>query len=246
MNDLLAKYTTYDKVDSLLGDNLDISFMNHGVVPVHERASHLFMDTSASMYCRFLDKIEDPKNKKILEVGCGRGGGANLMKTAYEFDEVHACDIEPKAIRFCQSQFKDIHFSIDDAQRLNNYRDNTFDCVINVESSHCYRNPEGFFKSVRRVLKSEGMFLYIDVFKPEIMHLYDAAVQRHFKVLEKIDITTDVYLSCLHSISKIERFLSENDLPAESAYHFLHTVTKSKSECYRDRIDLYFAYILKK
>jgi|688.fasta_scaffold09406_7 ubiquinone/menaquinone biosynthesis C-methylase UbiE len=243
-NGILAKYDTYDKIAGLLGDDLNISFMNHGYYPIHEKASHLFLDSSGSLYCHFLDRISNPESKKILEVGCGRGGGANLIKTAYNFAEVHACDLEEKAIDFCRKSHSSIHFEVDDAQTLSKYESNSFDCVINVESSHCYRNIEGFFSSVHRVLKSEGTFLYIDAYRPELIKPYEKHALKYFRVVEKIDIVQNVYDSCIHSMRKIHQHIRENKIPPESAYHFLTVMLLNKAKHYKSRAHLYYAYVL--
>lgn len=43
------------------------------------------------------------------------------------------------------------------------YPNESFDLVINIESSHLYNDPEKFFKEVQRVLKPNGYFCMADL-----------------------------------------------------------------------------------
>ena len=43
------------------------------------------------------------------------------------------------------------------------FKDESFDIVLNVESSHCYPNVEKFLSEVKRVLRPGGRFLYCDL-----------------------------------------------------------------------------------
>ena len=49
-----------------------------------------------------------------------------------------------------------------DAENLP-FEDNSFDAIINVESSHCYGNVEQFLREVHRVLRPGGDFLFVDL-----------------------------------------------------------------------------------
>jgi ubiquinone/menaquinone biosynthesis C-methylase UbiE len=49
-----------------------------------------------------------------------------------------------------------------DAERLP-FEDNSFDAVVNVESSHCYGSMDAFLNQVKRVLRRGGHFLYADL-----------------------------------------------------------------------------------
>ncbi len=46
------------------------------------------------------------------------------------------------------------------------FPDNSFDAVINIESSHCYPSREQFFAETARVLRTGGLFLYADMILP--------------------------------------------------------------------------------
>ncbi len=104
--------------------------------------------------------------RDLLEVGCGRGGGAAYLARALEPRRVVAIDLSPRAVALCRRRFAQprLWFEVGDAERLA-FHDATFDVVINVESSHCYGDFGAFAREVHRVLRPDGHFLYAD-FRP--------------------------------------------------------------------------------
>jgi len=105
--------------------------------------------------------------RDVLEVGCGRGGGAAYVARALGPRRVVAVDLSPRAIALCRDRFRQSHlaFEVGDAEQLP-FADGAFDAVLNVESSHCYGRFDRFLGEVRRVLRPGGHFLYAD-FRPE-------------------------------------------------------------------------------
>jgi ubiquinone/menaquinone biosynthesis C-methylase UbiE len=103
----------------------------------------------------------------LLEVGCGRGGGASYVARALGPRRVVAVDLSPRAIGLCRRRFRqpNLSFEVGDAELLP-FPDGAFDAVLNVESSHCYGRFDLFLREVRRVLRPGGHFLYAD-FRPE-------------------------------------------------------------------------------
>ncbi|QDU31359.1 Phthiotriol/phenolphthiotriol dimycocerosates methyltransferase [Anatilimnocola aggregata] len=55
-----------------------------------------------------------------------------------------------------------LSFVVGDAENLP-FEDDTFDAVVNVESSHCYRSDPAFLAQVRRVLRTGGHVLFADL-----------------------------------------------------------------------------------
>jgi SAM-dependent methyltransferase len=103
---------------------------------------------------------------EVLEVGCGRGGGAAFVARHRTPARLVAIDRSPRAVGFCQARFAvpGLSFEVGDAEHLP-FVDGSFDAVLNVESSHCYGRIADFFAEVRRVLRPGGRFLYAD-FRP--------------------------------------------------------------------------------
>jgi len=101
--------------------------------------------------------------KKILEVGCGRGGGLAYVKRQFSPSLAVGMDIDKLAVKFCRKHHpsEGLEFVAGNAHQLP-FEDNSFDYVINVESCHRYENIGQFLKEVRRVLRPGGFFLVTD------------------------------------------------------------------------------------
>lgn len=106
--------------------------------------------------------------RRVLDVGCGRGGPASYIARCLDPAEVVGLDASEDGVRFCQEQHAHprLRFTHGSAEELP-FEDASFDVVLNVESSHCYLRPAAFFFEVSRVLKPGGSFCYSDVLLPE-------------------------------------------------------------------------------
>ena len=105
----------------------------------------------------------DIQGKQVLEVGCGHGGGASYLARTLHPATYTGLDLNPSAIRFCQKRHKvkGLDFVEGTAEDLP-FADNTFDALVNVESSHLYPQFDRFLAEVSRVLRPGGYFLYTD------------------------------------------------------------------------------------
>ena len=83
--------------------------------------------------------------RELLEVGCGRGGGADYVARKLDPRRVVAVDLSPRAVALCRRRFAHprLSFEVGDAERLP-FDDASFDVVLNVESSHCYGRFDAF------------------------------------------------------------------------------------------------------
>lgn len=193
----------YDKMNNFF-ESTNIAFMNHGYHPPYDFISSEYLEfkNQASLYFRLFEKI-NPNNKSILEIGCGRGGGINALTKNFNFNSVDACDLNNLNIEYCNNNNKNnIKFKISDAQNLD-YSDNSFDIIINVESSHCYDNLGLFYKEVKRVLKPNGIFLYTDCAGP--IHSDFPKYFNLYKYINRIDLTENVKNSCLNDIENFKK-----------------------------------------
>ncbi|SRR6266540_154014 len=104
--------------------------------------------------------------REVLEVGCGRGGGAAFVARHHAPARLVAVDRSPRAVALCRAHFTvpGLSFEVGDAEQLP-FGGASFDAVLNVESSHCYGRIADFFAEVKRVLRRDGRFLYAD-FRP--------------------------------------------------------------------------------
>lgn len=144
----------------------EILFMNYGYHDVEETIELHTNDEvhrySIQLYHR-LAKMVDIKEKSIVEVGSGRGGGIAYITKTFQPASALGIDLDSKAVAFGNSHYKlsPLRFEQGDAQNLN-LPEASVDIVFNVESSHRYPKIELFFDSVYRSLKPGGHFLFTD------------------------------------------------------------------------------------
>ncbi|WP_165958232.1 class I SAM-dependent methyltransferase [Segetibacter sp. 3557_3] len=100
----------------------------------------------------------------VLEVGSGRGGGAACLKTYLDPKSITGLDIAGNAVELANEYFGSagISFVRGSAEQLP-FADESFDVVINIESSHTYGSVPQFLSEVKRVLRPGGYLLCADI-----------------------------------------------------------------------------------
>ena len=154
---LAAKYQTEDW-----------TFMNYGFQSLDEsKKIELKKEDEVNRFFiqlyHYVASAVELKNKRVLEVGSGRGGGADYVERYFQPLKMFGVDYSRNAIDFCNKVFKDskVDYKFGDAENLP-FENESLDVVINVESSHCYADVPAFFSEVNRVLKSGGYFSFAD------------------------------------------------------------------------------------
>jgi SAM-dependent methyltransferase len=145
----------------------DFSLMNYGYAPA---AGSSFDASEPERYClelyRHVVNGGTLENRRVLEVSCGRGGGAAFMSSTCLPAEYVGLDVSEQNLERATRQFADIpglRFQLGRAESLP-FEDGSFDAVINIEASHLYDHPEKFFAEAHRVLRHGGVFFYADLF----------------------------------------------------------------------------------
>jgi ubiquinone/menaquinone biosynthesis C-methylase UbiE len=106
----------------------------------------------------------DLTGKRVLEVGCGHGGAASYLTRTLRPASYTGLDVNRAAITFCRKRHNlpGVDFVHGNAEKLP-FPDQSFDVVINVESSAAYPHFSRFITEVARVLRPGGHFLYTDL-----------------------------------------------------------------------------------
>jgi len=177
----------------------DWSFMNYGYAP--EDAAEvptLQSDDEINRYCiqlyHHVANAVELRGLKVLEVGSGRGGGADYIKRYLGPARMIGVDCSDKAVNLCRHHYcvEGLSFLPGDAEHLP-FDDDSFDAVVNVESSHCYGSMAAFLAQVRRVLKPGGHFLFAD-FRPreQIDEMDEQLAHSEMRCVRQKDITPNV------------------------------------------------------
>jgi ubiquinone/menaquinone biosynthesis C-methylase UbiE len=174
-------------------------FMNYGYADLGSEAPLVAPDVDASQrHCAHLYHhvagAVGLNGRDVLEVGCGRGGGAAYIKRYLAPRSLTGVDFSDRAIKFCTSYHRSsgAAFLPGDAEALP-FGAHTFDAVVNIESSHCYNSMARFVGEAYRVLRPGGYFLYAD-FRPQsaIKLLHEELTQVGFAIRRERNITPNI------------------------------------------------------
>ncbi len=136
----------------------------------------------------------DLVGKRVLEIGSGHGGGASYLTRTLSPSSYTGMDLNPAAIALCRKTHNvpGLDFVEGDAQNLP-FPDDSFDAVVNVESSHNYPDFPRFLAEVARVLRPGGHFLYTDVrYNPDIAEWEAELADAPLRMVSQRDISLEV------------------------------------------------------
>ena len=232
----------------------ELIFMNYGFDSSETRELQLAEEDepyrSVIALYHHVASATDLDGKELLEVGCGRGGGASYVARYLKPSQMTGVDISHNAVRFCSNRHPvdALTFQQGDAESLP-FEDESFDAVLNVESSHCYGSIDRFIGEVSRVLRPGGEFLYAD-FRPakETAAIRQRIVESRLTIEEEEDITSNVLKALESDSAAKEAWISE--LAGEGLQETLRTFAATEgTKLYRMFVEgdlVYFRYRARK
>ena len=192
----------------------------------------------------------DLELKDICEVGSGRGGGLAWIHKTFNPKSSIGVDLNPQAVKFCNQYYlmQDLRFEKGDAQSLP-LTDNSFDIVLNVESSHRYPSFELFLSEAYRILRDDGTLLFTDFRRHIDMDAMNAAIlASDFHVMDQ-EIITPCILKALELDDARRRDLVKRLVPKVLQNLALNFAGAKGTETYHNFSEnkfVYFVYVLKK
>ena len=177
------------------------AFLNYGYSPIGD-ASELRLQPddepdrySIQLYHRVAG-ARDLRGKDVLEIGCGRGGGASFIARYLDPRSMTGMDISAKAVKYCRRRHRDprLTFAQGQAEQIP-VPPGSYDAVVNVESSHCYPSFERFVDEVARVLRPDGVFLIADFRPRDKVADMREGLKARFTVVEEEIITPNILRS---------------------------------------------------
>jgi SAM-dependent methyltransferase len=150
----------------------DWSFMNYGYAPAgpQDPPGHPPLDAAdepdrlcIQLYAATVDGV-DLTGRDVLEVGSGRGGGAQYLARYARPRTTTGLDFSRTAVRLARRHRSGpgLTFRVGDAQATG-LPAASVDVVVNVEASHCYGSMDAFVAEVHRVLRPGGHFVWADL-----------------------------------------------------------------------------------
>lgn len=176
------------------------TFMNYGYADLDGRQDRLRLEArdEAERYCIQLYQHAaagiDLRDKDVVEVSCGRGGGASYVKRYLRAKTVTAVDFSVNQIEFCQRVHRvpGLRFLQGNAEDIP-LPDECVDAVVNIEASCHYQDTAKFFSEVFRLLRPGGHFVYADMHRTKDIDAIFAELDRSgLQILEHHDITQNV------------------------------------------------------
>ncbi len=174
-------------------------FMNYGYSPcTQEVPAVLDNDDELNRYpiqlYHYLSTKVNVSGVDMLEVGCGRGGGAAYIKKYLQPKQMTGLDIAHNAVKLAIEKHgrEGLQYIQGNAEHLP-FSAESFDVVINVESCHAYGSVPKFLTEVKRVLRPGGYFLITDMRGPNGMQtLKNNLLKSELELLSDEDITNNV------------------------------------------------------
>lgn len=178
----------------------DWTFMNYGYAPAAAEVDAPPLGASderdrlcIQLYHHAIDRV-DLRDRDVLEVGSGRGGGASYISRYLQPRAMTGMDFSHAAVVLCNryQRAAGLAFVCGDAQSMP-FPASSFDAVVNIESSHCYESMDTFLAEASRVLRPGGRFFFADLRSTDGV----TTLQKQFNacgltVEKQTDITTNV------------------------------------------------------
>ena len=189
----------------------DFSFMNYGFAPL---TADLAAADEPERYClqlyRHLLGDADLAGRQIVEVSCGRGGGAAHLAKVYRPAQYIGIDISEENVAIASRRFADVRnlrFELGNAEDLP-LGNESCDALVNVEAAHLYDNPARFFSEAERVLRKGGVFYHADLCwqdKDPVRLIADAG----FMIVAVEDVTANVLQALGEDSERREQIVSK-------------------------------------
>lgn len=233
--------------------NAEILFLNFGY---SDRNQQIVIDEqnehnrySIQLYHHLASAI-DLKNKDIVEIGCGRGGGLSYITKNFSPASAKGIDLNKQAVSFCSRYYilNGLSFSQGDAQKLS-LENNTCDVVINVESSHRYPDITAFLREVSRILRPNGHFLFTDFRYDHEMEDMKKYLELSGMIILKERFINPEVISALELDDIRKRKLIRKLAPGflhKLALNFAGTIGSETYNQFTSSKYIYFSYVLKK
>jgi SAM-dependent methyltransferase len=242
--------TVYELISARRGDPA-VSMLNYGYAAPNSRFEATVECSPDDRYGLALYHevagAGDLTDRDVLEVGCGRGGGAAFVFERFAPRSMTGLDLARRAIERCRERYpmRGVEFVAGNAERLP-FPDASFDVVLSVESTHCYGDVSRFFAEAHRVLRPGGQLLLADLRATEldaaardgVFAREDVACLRTqladagFRTIEDEDITANV-VRALELDTPIRRARIERRVPRRLRKQALTFAAVEGSPVYR-------------
>jgi SAM-dependent methyltransferase len=238
--------------DSIARRSPDLTFLNFGFAdPASPPGAGDLQDLEAM--CRGLYEAlltPFPAAQRVLEIACGRGGGAGFLLEQQPHLSSLGIDLSPEHVRLCRDRFRtrpNAQFALGNASRLP-VPGGRFDAAFSLEACHHFEDIEGFYGEVARALRPGGWFFLSGIWQAG----KDSAAPieaKGFRVVERADISPNVVASLERSSPLRTELVDRLNLPDRFRQFLLSWAGVSGSGSYQELASgerLYLRYRLQR
>ncbi|NHJ47988.1 MAG: class I SAM-dependent methyltransferase [Asgard group archaeon] len=233
----------------------ELEYLNYGYAYLDDEEPISISDTDVlEKYCLqlYLHTIGDTNlnGKEILEVGSGRGGGAAYLSRNFQKKSYIGLDLSKRVIRYCNRNYaiQGLSFIYGNAQKLP-FENQSFDAIVNIESSRDYPDMDAFLSESFRVLRPNGRLLFADLRSSEdVPLLLEQFSKAGFVIVRERNIVKNV-IKALELDTKRRRDLVKQKAPKllrGIATEFTGVKGSARHEGFVDGSLVYLSYILEK
>jgi len=234
----------------------EIKCMNYGYADTDENLKPLELkkEDESERYCLKLYHQnvvgKELEGKELLEVGCGRGGGASYISRYFHPKSYIGLDLSKKAVKFCNAHYKvpGLTFVQGRAEELP-FEDCTFDAIINVESSRGYSDMDSFLSEVHRVLNPNGHLLFSDMRTKEGNEILKERFKTaNLKIINETNILPNVLKALQLDNERRKNLIIKisSKFLHKSANEFSGLIGTERYRLFEDGIINYYHYTLQK
>lgn len=173
--------------------------MNYKKINYNEYATQysLHRNASSRVVEHIMDRLEDYKISKVLEVGCGTADHLFVLKENIGF-EAHGFDKSTEMMKAGQQKNPGLHLTEGDANNAFPYVEGTFDLVFSINVIHYIENLENYFKEAFRVADGHGVVLTIIANRDKMKK----SMGKYFPEMNKDIQSTDSFIEQISSNMK--------------------------------------------
>jgi ubiquinone/menaquinone biosynthesis C-methylase UbiE len=118
----------------------------------------------------FQRRLPVAANATVLEIGCGRGAGAEILRRRLQPAALHVLDLDPVMVamarrRLTRQSAAGVHLCVADAVRLP-YGAARFDAVFGFGFLHHVPDWQAAVAEISRVLKPGGRYYLLELYPP--------------------------------------------------------------------------------
>ncbi len=217
MQDESVTAATQRFYDTMARRNPELAFMNYGFADPAAAAGEMqpadLAAASRGLYDAVLRGFTGAE--ALLEVGCGRGGGAAFVLDSRPVGRYVGLDLSQENIRMCRRRLDargGAHFAVADARRLPMPAAHC-DAAFSVEAAQHFEDRERFYREVARVLRPGGRFFLASIWRPAEVESAETFAACGFRVVDHTDITANVVSSLARSSTLRQQIVESLQLP---------------------------------